>query len=302
MNLTSIDLNLLVAFNAIAKERNVTLAANRVGISQPAMSSALARLRKTFNDPLFVRTARGMQPTPYAERLVEPISRACELISGALRLDARFDPTSTSRKTFTFYMTEIGEIVCLPKILRHLQAVAPQISIKVSRIPEKGAQDAMAAGDVDIAVGIFPSLKSGFFQQRLYTDRFVCLVRKDHPTIRGTISTEQFMQSPHAIVSSTGTGHDSSIEQILWAQHLHRKIALAVPHFLVLPTIVAQSDVIATVPCRMADSLGGFANVAILDAPVKFPKIEIRQHWHERYHHDSANQWIRQLIFQLFGE
>ena len=301
MNLTSIDLNLLVAFDALAREHNVTLAADRVGLSQPAMSNALARLRKKFNDPLFVRTTAGMQPTPYAQGLAGPIARACELLEAALSADAGFDPMS-SNKLVTFYLSEVGELVFLPKLLLGLQSRAPRIGVKVRRAPEKGLQDAMAAGDGDLAIGIFPNLKSGFYQQRLYSDKFVCIVRRDHPTIRSSLSLDQYVATLHAVVASTGTGHDTALEQILWKQRLHRQIAVSVPDFLVLPTIVEQTDAIATIPSRMAAGLQGRRNLRVLESPVRFPRIEIRQHWHERYHHDAANKWLREFVAQLLKE
>jgi DNA-binding transcriptional LysR family regulator len=301
MNLASIDLNLLVAFDALARENNVTLAADRVGLSQPAMSNALARLRRKLNDPLFVRTATGMQPTPYAQGLAGPIARACELLDSALSIDAGFDPESTN-KSFTFYLSEVGELVFLPKLLLGLRDRAPGVSVKVRRAPEKGLQDVMAAGDGDLAIGIFTSLKSGFYQQRLYGDKFVCIVRYDHPIIRASLSLEQYVAASHAVVASTGTGHDTALEQILSKQRLHRRIAVSVPDFLVLPTIVEQSDAIATIPSRMAVTLHGQRNLRVLESPIKFPRIEIRQHWHERYHHDAANKWLREFVAQLLKE
>lgn len=302
MNLTSIDLNLLVAFDALAKARNVTLAADRIGLSQPAMSNALARMRKIFNDPLFVRTTSGMQPTPLAQQLADPIARGCELLEAALRADAGFDPATSSRKSFTFYLSEIGEVVFLPKILQGLHRLAPQIAVRVNRVPEKGAQDAMEAGEVDLAIGIFPRLKAGFYQQRLYSDKFICIVRRDHPKIKATLSIEQYVGTPHIVVASTGTGHDTAVEQVLKKQRLHRNVSVTVPHFMALPTIVAQTDSIATIPSRMAAALQGHPNVRSLAAPVKFPPIEIRQYWHERYHHDATNKWLRELVAQLLKE
>lgn len=302
MNLNSVDLNLLAAFDALAKERNVTLAANRVGLSQPAMSNALARLRRLFNDPLFVRTVAGMQPTPYAQQLEEPIARACELLEAALRVDAGFDPASTTRKTFNFYLSEIGEIVFLPKILLGLQECAPAIGVKVSRVPEGGPHAAMEAGEVDLAIGIFPGLKAGFYQQRLYGDRFVCIARRQSGRSRSALSLDEYVGAAHAVVASTGTGHDTAVERILWKQRLHRRIAVTVPHFMALPTIVAQTEAIATIPSRMAAALRWHPDIDVLDLPVPFPRMEIRQHWHERYHHDAANKWLRSLVARLLRE
>lgn len=299
MNIGSLDLNLLVVFDAILRERSITLAASRIGLSQPAMSNALARLRHTLNDPLFVRTSHGMEPTPYAEQIAGPISRACESIENALRVGSTFDPASSSR-TFTFYMTDIGEVVLLPSILRHLQKVAPRISIKVVRVPQRGAQHAMTAGEVDLAIGLFPSLQAGFYEQMLYRDTFVCIARADHPQIRHTLTRRQFTEIPHVLVSSAGTGHEAAVENIIARQRVKRSIALTVPHFLVLPMIVAQTDLIVTIPQRVALAFSGTPGMKILKPPIGFPHIDIKQHWHERFHHDPANKWMRGVVAELF--
>jgi DNA-binding transcriptional LysR family regulator len=301
-DLASIDLNLLVVFDAIVKDRNVTLAASRVGLSQPAMSSALARLRKTFNDPLFVRTRGGMLPTPYAQLLAPPIQRACELVASSFTIGKAFDPLAATR-TFTFYMTDIGEGVFLPKLLRALEQRAPRVRVKVLRIPERGEQEAMAAGDVDIAIGLFPDLKAGFFQQRLYRDQFVCLLRADHPRAKGgALTIRQFADMRHAVISSAGTGHEAAVAHAFAAQRHRRRVALTIPHFMAVPIIVTQTDYIVTVPKRLALAFGEFPGLRIVDPPIAIDPMEIKQHWHERYHHDPANKWIRELLAELFLE
>jgi DNA-binding transcriptional LysR family regulator len=299
--LESIDLNLLVVFDAILKERNITRAAKRVGLSQPAMSSALARLRKTFNDPLFVRTARGMQPTPYAELLAPPIQRACELVASSLTLGAAFEPRASTR-TFTVYLTDIGQGIFLPKLLPVLEERAPRVRMKVLRIPERGAHEAMTAGDVDLAVGLFPDLKAGIFQQRLYRDEFVCLIRADHPRAKGGISVKQFAEMRHAVVSTAGTGHDAAIERAFAEQRQHRRVALTIPNWMAVPIIVARTDCIVTVPRRLAVAFASFPGIRIVDPPIRIEPFDIRQHWHERYHHDPANRWLRGLVAELFLE
>ncbi len=301
IGLSSLDLNLLVVFDAILKDHNVTVAAQRVGLSQPAMSSALARLRKTFNDPLFVRTGRGMQPTPYAQLLALPIQQACELIASSLEIGTAFDPLAATR-TFTFYMTDIGEGVFLPKLLSALEDRAPHVTVKVLRIPARGEQDAMASGEVDIAVGLFPDLKAGFFQQRLYCDEFVCLVRADHPQAQGEISVKQLAEMRHAVISTAGTGHEAAVERAFAERRHPRRVALTIPHFMALPIIVSQTDYIVTVPRRLALAFAGLPGIKIVEPPIRIPAFEIKQHWHERYHHDPANKWIRGLIAELFLE
>ena len=301
ITLASLDLNLLVVFDALLKDRSVTVAARRVGLSQPAMSSALARLRTTFNDPLFVRTGRGMQPTPYAQLLGPPIQRACELVASSLEIGTAFDPLAATR-TFMFYMTDIGEGVFLPKLLRALEVRAPRVKVKVLRIPEHGEQAAMAAGDVDLAVGLFPDLKAGFFQQRLYRDEFVCLVRDGHPRARGPLSVKQFAEMRHAVIASAGTGHEAAVERAFAEQRHRRRVALTIPHFMAVPIIVRQTDYIVTVPRRLALAFADLPGMKMIEPPIRIPAFEIKQHWHERYHHDPANKWIRSLIAELFLE
>ncbi|MGH7014768.1 MAG: LysR family transcriptional regulator [Stellaceae bacterium] len=290
---------MLVAFDAIEQERNITVAASRIGISQPAMSNALARLRRTFNDPLFVRTSHGMEPTPFAKKLSRPIRRSCSLINDALRTAGNFDAASSRRK-FVFYMSDIGEAVNLPIIVQHLRKVARDISVKVSRIPPRDAHEAMMAGDVDIALGLFPNLMGGFFEQRLYCDTFVCIVRADHPEIGGVLTRKQFVEALHGVVSFTGTGHDAAVEKTLARQRIKRRIGLLVQHFATLPIIISRTDLIATIPLKAAQSFSNLIRIKMLRPPIKIPSFDIKQHWHERFHHDPGNRWMRQQIATLF--
>lgn len=294
-SIADVDLNLLVVFDAIVKERNITLAARRVGLSQPAMSSALGRLRRTFNDPLFVRTGSGMQPTPYAQLLASPIHRACELIGAALQIGGDFDPASSTR-TFGFYMTDIGEAVFLPKLLVALSRSAPGVKVKVVRMPERGFGEAMAEGEVDFAIGLFPTLKAGFFQQRLYRDEFVCVLRADHPDAQRPLGLKQFAAMRHAVVTTAGTGHEATVERAFAREKLRRRVDLTIPHFMALPMIVTQTDVIATIPRRLAQAFAAYPNIKLIAPPLKIPSFEIKQHWHERYHHAMANKWMRALL------
>ncbi len=299
MNINSLDLNLLVAFVAIDRERNITLAADRVGLSQPALSNALARLRKILNDPLFVRTVRGMEPTPYAASIAEPIRKACELIDGALKIDASFDAARSSR-TFSIFMTDIGEAVMMPRLLRHLQTIAPGVGINIESIPRRGIQEAMISGDVDLAVGLFEGLSGGFFEQLLYRDEFVCIANTEHPTVKDTLTLQQFSTLPHVVVSSSGTAHEVGIERIIAKQRIKRPVAMTVSHFLTLPVVISQTDTIGTVPRNLALSFTNSANIRLFKPPLKLPTIDIKQHWHERYHYDPANRWLRGVFLELF--
>lgn len=300
-NIADVDLNLLVAFDAILKERNITRAAQRVGLSQPAMSSALGRLRRTFNDALFVRTGRGMQPTPYAQLLAPPIQRACELIAASLSIGAPFDAAKSSR-TFTLYMTDIGEAIFLPRLIDALGRSAPDVKVRVLRVPARGAHEAMAAGEVDIAIGLFPDLKGGFFQQRLYRDEFTCVVRAGHPLARASLTVKAFSALRHVSIESAGTGHEAAVERAFARHRLQRRIGLAIPHFMALPVVIAETDLIATVPRRLARAFAAYPNIALVEPPIRIPSFDIKQHWHKRYHDDDANRWLRHLLAELYLE
>ena len=300
MNMTDLDLNLLRAFDAIATEGNVTVAGEHIGLSQPAMSNALARLRTLFDDPLFVRTPRGMRPTPFAQQLAQPVREALRLIQGALQQHAGFDP-GTSNNTFRFHMSDIGEMVFLPGLLERVKRDAPGVKIEVVRIPVKDVHAALEAGELDLAVGFLPGLTTGMRQQPLFREHYVCMLRADHPTIGAKISAKQFRDAAHVLVSYTGTGHQV-IEETFIKEGLSARIAVRVPHFLVVPMILARTDLIVTVPSRVAAVFAQMGNFKVLKLPVNMPSFEVRLHWHQRFHQDPANRWLRQEMTELYAE
>lgn len=296
----NLDLNLLRVFDAIANEGSVTVAGERIGLSQPAMSNALARLRQLFEDPLFVRTPRGMRPTPFAQQLAQPVREALRLIQGALQQHAGFDPGS-SGNTFRLHMSDIGEMVFLPGLLERIKRDAPGIKIDVVRIPVKDVHTALEAGELDLAVGFLPGLTTGMRQQALFREHYVCMLRADHPVIGARISAKQFREAAHVLVSYIGTGHQV-IEETFLAAGLSPRVAVRVPHFLVVPMILARTDLIVTVPSRVAAVFARGGNFKVLPLPLRMPGFEVRLHWHQRFHQDPANLWLRQLMGELYGE
>ena len=300
MNMTDLDLNLLRVFDAIATEGSVTVAGERIGLSQPAMSNALARLRQLFDDPLFVRTPRGMRPTPFAQQLAQPVREALRLIQTALQQHAGFDPRS-SGNTFRFYMSDIGEMVFLPGLLERVKHDAPGVKIEVVRIPIKDVHAALEAGEIDLAVGFLPGLTTGMRQQPLFREHYVCMLRADHPLIGARISAKQFREAAHVLVSYAGTGHQV-IEETFIAEGLSERIAVRVPHFLVVPMILARTDLIVTVPSRVAAVFARLGNFKVLKLPLAMPSFEVRLHWHERFHQDPANRWLREVMAELYAE
>ena len=300
MNMTDLDLNLLRAFDAIATEGSVTAAGERIGLSQPAMSNALARLRTLFGDPLFVRTPRGMRPTPFAQQLASPVREALRLIQTALQQHAGFEPRS-SGNTFRFYMSDIGEMVFLPRLLERLKHDAPGVKIEVVRIPIKDVHTALEAGEIDLAVGFLPGLIRGMRQQSLFREHYVCMLRADHPVIGARISAKQFRAAAHVLVSYAGTGHQV-IEETFVAEGLSARISARVPHFLVVPMILARTDLVVTVPSRVAAVFSGLGDFKVLKLPVDMPSFEVRLLWHQRFHQDPANRWLRQVMTELYAE
>ena len=294
-----IDLNLLVVFDVLVRLQSVTRAAEELGMSQPAMSLALNKLRSAFADPLFVRRSRGLSPTPRAEQLAVPVRQVLDQIRNDVLRQQSFEPATTDR-TFTFNMADVGELVFLPRLCAHLRAVAPGANIRIVATPPVQLADAMQSGDVDLAVGYFPHLQgAAMYQQRLFSHSFVCIVRKDHPVFRSEITKKQFLEAQHAVVDQEGKSHEL-FEATLAAQGLARRVVLRIPHFLAIPLVVAESDLIVTVPYAIGMSFAKMASLRILRPPIQVRQAEVKQHWHARFHHDQVNLWIRGVVAELF--
>ena len=305
MNLRDIDLNLLVVFNQLLVERRVSKVAEKLGLTQPAVSNALARLRKLLGDELFLRTPRGMQPTPFADELAEPVAYALGMIHGALNQRSSFEP-ATSQRSFTIGMTDIGEIYFLPKLMDELARLAPGVSVSTVRNAAVNLKDEMEAGHVDLALGLLPQLKGGFFQRRLFRQRYVCLFRKGHRLDRRNdkrneqrkISLAEFSAADHVVVVSAGTGH-GKVDELLERNGVQRRVRLTVPHFVAVGHILRATDMIATVPEAFAQQVAAAFELVSVAHPAGLPDIAINMFWHAKFHKDPANQWLRGLIFEL---
>lgn len=299
MDLQRVDLNLLTVFAALAEHRSVTRAAESLGLSQPATSAALARLRELLADPLFVRAGAEMQPTPRAAQLVAPVRRVLDTVREEVLQARAFEPASTER-VFTVLTPDIGEINFLPRMLAHLASSAPQANVKALSMPPRAAADALESGAADLAVGYYPDLhKAGFFQQRLFRNEHVCIVRRDHPTIRKTLTLRQFLDASHAVVRPEGREH--VFEQFLQSKGLKRRVRLEVSHFMSLLPIISTSDLLATVPRDLAEVCTRHGDIRILPTPMKSPVIDVHQFWHRRVHKDAAHSWFRGVVNGLFS-
>jgi len=300
VRLEDLDLNLLVVFRQLFKERQVSAAAAVLDLSQPAVSSALNRLRRTLGDELFVRTARGMLPTPFAESLEERIADSLLTISDALQQKHAFDPLSSTRN-FTLSLADIGEVYFLPKFMAALSKAAPRLSITSMRHATETLADDMASGKVDLAVGALPRLTSNFFQRHLFPQRYVCLFRKGHPLDKPRVTLAEFAAAEHVIVLAPGTGHNR-MNEILERAGVRRLVQLRVPFWVSVADILNTTDLVATAPEKFAERGAAYFGLKYVPHPVRMPKVDINLYWHKRYHRDPANQWLRNYFYDMFAE
>jgi DNA-binding transcriptional LysR family regulator len=222
------------------------------------------------------------------------------MIHGAINVKNSFDPAA-SKRSFSLGMTDIGEIYFLPLLMEKIQKVAPSVSISTVRNTSVHLKDSMAAGHVDLAIGLLPQLKAGFFQQRLFTQQYVCMFRHGHALDRKKIMSSDFFAADHVAVVSTGTGH-GIVDEILDKNSPQRKVRLTVPHFVAVGHILQSTDLVATVPERLAEKMAKPFNLKYVAHPIKLPQIAINLFWHAKYHKDPANQWLRSLIFDMHSD
>ncbi|MGV3654473.1 MAG: LysR family transcriptional regulator [Noviherbaspirillum sp.] len=300
MDLKDIDLNLLLVFHHLLLEKQVSRVAQRLGMTQPGVSNALRRLRVLLNDELFLRTSRGMEPTPLAARLAGPIGYALATIHSSLNDETVFDPAASAR-TFTLGMTDIGEIYFLPRLMEKLEELAPGVDISTVRDTAVNLQDEMEAGHVDLAIGLLPQLKAGYFQRRLFRQEYVCIFRKGHPLDKESLTQEEFAAADHVKVIAGGTGH-AIVDRTIERHGIRRRVRLTVPHFVAVGHILSSSNMVATVPERYArESLQPFG-LRYVRHPVPLPEISINLFWHARYNKDPANQWLRGVLVGMFAD
>jgi len=300
VELKDLDLNLLLVLHQLQRRRRVSAVASALGVTQPAVSNALRRLRVLLDDELFLPTSRGMQPTPLALQLAGPVADALDLLHGALNAREAFDPARSAR-AFRLAMTDIGEIYFLPTLLDQLARQAPQVTLHTLRLSADEMKLAMEAGTVDLAVGLLPQLQAGFFQRRLFSQRYVCLLRAGHAlAAQPALSLADFTAAEHVQVAASGTGHgqvDAAIERA----GVQRRVRLSVPHFVAVGHILAATDLVATVPARFAEACLAPFGLVQRTHPVALPAFDIHLFWHARVHRDAANQWLRDQLFGTFG-
>lgn len=294
------DLNLLRLIVELHATRSVSKASEALQLSQPATSSALGRLRRILGDPLFVRGRGGMIPTPRCEQVVTAAKQALSMIDNAIQTPTEFDP-KTAQRNFLVTLSDIGEMVFLPRIMAHLARVAPQCNLKSKALTVKELPEAMENGSTELAIGFFPDLeRPGFYMQRLFEHNFVCLVRKDHPRVKGNkVSLATFLDLPHAVVEPEGRSHEL-FEQVLKSKGISRRVQLNIPHFMSVPAIISATDMIVTVPQAVAQYFLRLEGLRMVQLPIKTRSYLLKQHWHAKLHTDPALKWLRGEVAQLF--
>lgn len=294
-----LDLNLLPVFDALIRVRNVSRAAEELDMSQSAVSHALKRLRLFFGDQLFLKTGSGMQPTPRALELQEPVLAVMGTVRGELLVREGFD-AATSRRVFSLCLTDMGELIFLPRLIERLRAAAPGCTLRTLQVPMSQMQDVLESGEADLALGSLHSVPEGLFQQQLFTRSFVTIVNRRNRNIGDSMSREQFVGMEHIVVSLSGRredGYDAIVDQLAGP----RRVYLTTPHFLTVPMIIEQNpDLIATVPRELATRFATYKSIKAVETPVDVPPFAIRQYWHPRFQHDAANAWLRGQVKEVF--
>ena len=299
MDLHGIDLNLLVAFDALMAERSVTRAGTRIGRTQSAMSAALSRLRALLGDELFVRGVAGLQPTPRALDLAEPLGHALAEIQRTLAFTQAFDPQSTTL-AFNVGMAEHPAFVLLPSLLERLRQAAPSATLQVRSFNDRNdAITMLDTGEVDLAVGVPPTISAGRISTRpLFDERFVCVVRRGHEAADQPLDLDTFLNQPHLLVSPENErfGH---VDTALAKLGLKRRLAVTLPHMYAAPTLVARSELIATLMHGVVLASGRAEDLCVLDPPLELPAVSFVMSWHRRNEAHPAQRWFRECVASL---
>jgi DNA-binding transcriptional LysR family regulator len=293
--LRQLDLNLLKALDALLDERHVTRAASRLGVTQPAMSAMLGRLRETFGDPLFARTGRGIVPTSRALELAMPLK---QVLAGAAALlqPAVFEP-ATATASITIAATDYALRAVAVPFITALKRLAPHVRVALVPVDDRLVHGQLERGEVDIALVTPDGLAPDLHARRLFDEHYVCVVRSGHPALRGNrrLTLKRFCELDHALVSYTGGSFRGVTDDALERLGLHREVTLSIKSFIVVPDILRASDMVAVLPSRLVSGTDG---LVVLPPPVEVPGFTKMAVWHERSHHDPAQRWLRNILFE----
>ncbi|MBK7548878.1 MAG: LysR family transcriptional regulator [Rhodoferax sp.] len=296
--MAKLDLDWLGVFIEVYKTQSVSRAAQVLGMEQASASMVLNKLRRHFDDALFCRTSAGMEPTPRAQTIYPDLLEALMWLEKARGATGAFVPQQAVRE-FRICMTDISEIVLLPRLINHLQKTAPGVVVEAEKISIESRRR-LESGDIDLAVGFTPDLEAGFYQQALFAQDFVCLASSDHPRIGTKLTRKAFSAEGHILVMASGTGH-AIVDKVLAKNRVDRRVVLRVQSFLGVARIVAQTEFLVIVPRQLGNALAQQERVKVLEPPLPLPAYKVKQHWHERFNADAGNMWLRQSMVGLFS-
>ena len=297
----SLELRQLRILDVVLQEGNLTRAAAALGVTQPALSKTLKQLRLYFADPLLVRVGNRMQPTPLAVQLGPELREILERVTTLNATRRPFDAASSARE-FSFCVVDSGLVRMLPRLLSHLKIHAPGVRLNIRPVNLNLLESWLESGQLDFAMGSYPSLSKHIRRQKLWSITYVSLVRSDHPLAGGRASAKALANYRHVLVSTVGTGHShQKIEKSLERAIPSRNIVCRMPSFVAAAVIAARSDVVVTLPSSLADGIAPSLGLVSLKPGFKLPRIDVLQYWHERFHREPGNRWIREIVSSLFA-
>jgi DNA-binding transcriptional LysR family regulator len=301
MKLRNVDLNLLLAFEVLMRERHVSRAADAMFVTQSAMSHMLNRLRRLLDDPLFVRGAKGMVPTARALELVEPVRNVLRDIEGIVTARRHFEP-STARHRFAIGANDYVEYFVLPGLMQELHESAPGVDVYVGQPDSMVLEEKLEAGDIDIVLGFGAVMHVPAHLQcmALFQDRMVCMVRQEHPEIGDEVSMEKFIEMKHVLISSSGR-ETGLIDEALAGRGVQRRIGLILTHFLPAPHVVTTTDMVLSLPLRLARRFAAQAPLKILPVPIALPAYDVVMVWHPVRDGEPADRWLRDTVAGVAG-
>jgi DNA-binding transcriptional LysR family regulator len=298
MDLRRVDLNLLKMFDSIYRLRNLSKVADEMSLTQPAISHALARLRETLDDKLFVRTAAGLNPTARSDELAGPIKAALAIIEDSLSFRSDFIPASC-RREFRLLLSDVGELIFLPTLLRFLRQEAPGVKVSVLQAPRTRYEAMLEDRDADLAVGSLPMIGKQLSHRRLFLDRWVVL-RAAAANRRATLTLAEFERCGHVLVDPPGTV-DHPLTALLERKKINRNVILRIPHFFALPSVILASDLLCTVPFSVAANLRSAERLEVKEFPIDAPGLDVGMYWHAGRDSDLAHVWFRESFERLFA-
>lgn len=302
MNINTVDLNLFLVFRAVYVTRSVTQAGDSLSMTQSAVSNALKRLRERFDDPLFVRTPSGMEPTPMASELIGLVEEGLEKFTRAIDQAQRFEPAQSDRR-FRLAMNDIGQFVLMPGLLAATQDVAPGVRFEtVGASSADEARDLLLEGKIDVAIGSWPPFGQGFCRTKMCDETFVVVLGASHDIGSDTLTTDQYLGAQHLTYRPSGAS-DAALQQTLFANGLlaQRKVVLTAAHSLGLERVVASSRLLLTVPSRLARAMvAASPGLRFAHLPFAVEPFQIWMQWHERFDSDSGNRWLRSVTEAVF--